>query len=94
MGYNPCVGRPDSLPLDPKIQPQFLASVTGKVAGLILAVFPVTIFKNGLTMVTSLGSRFVRICTSSLFCCTSTEGSPAHLGFFGPGFSSYVAESI
>ena len=52
MGYNPCVGRPDFLPLDPNIQPQFPASVAGKVAGLILAVFPVAIFKNGLTMVT------------------------------------------
>ena len=52
MGYNPCVGRPDFLPLDPNIQPQFLARVAGKVAGLILAVFPVTIFKNGLTIVT------------------------------------------
>ena len=52
MGYNPGVGRADFLPLDPNIQPQFLASVAGKVAGLILAVFPVTIFKNGLRMVT------------------------------------------
>jgi hypothetical protein len=52
VGYDPCVGRPDFLPLDPDIQPQFLASVAGKVVGLILAVFPVTIFKNGLTMVT------------------------------------------
>jgi len=46
------VGRPDFLPLDPNIQLQFLASVAGKVAGLILAVLPVTIFKDGLTMVT------------------------------------------
>jgi hypothetical protein len=56
VGYNPCVGRPVFLPLDPNIQGQFLASVAGKVASLILAVFPVTIFKNGLTMVTI--SRF------------------------------------
>jgi len=52
VGYNPCVGRPDFSPLDPNIQPQFAASVAGRIAGLILAVFPVTIFKNGLTMVT------------------------------------------
>ncbi len=52
MGYDPCVGHPDFLPLDPNIQPQFPASAAGKIAGLILAVFPVTIFKNGLTMVT------------------------------------------
>jgi hypothetical protein len=52
VGYNPRVGRFDFSPLDPNIQPQFLATVAGKVAGLILAVFPVTIFKNGLTMAT------------------------------------------
>jgi hypothetical protein len=52
VGYNPCEGRFDSLPLDPNIQPQSLARVAGKIAGLILAVFPVTIFKNCLTIVT------------------------------------------
>jgi hypothetical protein len=89
------LGRPDFLRLDPNIQPQFLASVAGKVAGLILAVFPVTIIKkrpeDGDYLLV-LGSS-----ESALSRCFAAQvrRDPLLLpGFFGSGFSRYVAEPI
>ena len=94
MGYDLGVGRPDFLDLDPNIQPQFLASVAGKVAGLILAVFPVTIFKKRpedadyLLVLGSSESAF-----SHCFAAQVRRDPLLLPGFFGSGFSRYVAES-
>ena len=69
--------------------------LSGKVAGLILAVFPVTIFKNGLRIVTiSWFSAHPNLHFLIVLLHKYGGVSPLILGFFGSGFSRYVAKSI